>query len=171
MERDPEESDADRLTIPCLTVSQPYAEAILSGRKTIETRTWATTYRGLLAIHAGGAWWRAREVGTEAAERQAEEIARRLGLALPVTTYPRRALVGTIRLVEGFAFTPEMWEALRPAHGVAEAWRPGLVGWRLEDPRRLPTPVPWRGALGLFPVPVSALGAPTSPTDGTHDSA
>jgi hypothetical protein len=36
-----------------LTVKQPAAAAILAGVKQIEYRTWSTTYRGLLAIHAG----------------------------------------------------------------------------------------------------------------------
>lgn len=34
----------------CLSVKQPWANLIASGRKTIETRTWATDYRGELLI-------------------------------------------------------------------------------------------------------------------------
>jgi len=33
-----------------LSVKQPWANIIASGEKTIETRTWATEYRGLLLI-------------------------------------------------------------------------------------------------------------------------
>jgi hypothetical protein len=33
-----------------LSVKQPWASLIASGKKTIETRTWATTYRGPLLI-------------------------------------------------------------------------------------------------------------------------
>jgi len=40
-------------TIKALTVCQPYAELIARGEKLIENRTWATDYRGPLAIHAG----------------------------------------------------------------------------------------------------------------------
>lgn len=36
-----------------LTISQPFAETIASGRKWVENRTWATDHRGPLAIHAG----------------------------------------------------------------------------------------------------------------------
>lgn len=36
-----------------LTVCQPYAELIARGLKPIENRTWPTTYRGPLGIHAG----------------------------------------------------------------------------------------------------------------------
>ena len=35
-----------------LTLRQPWASLIADGRKTIETRTWRTRYRGPLAIHA-----------------------------------------------------------------------------------------------------------------------
>jgi hypothetical protein len=35
-----------------LTLHQPFASAILLGYKKIETRSWKTNYRGMLAIHA-----------------------------------------------------------------------------------------------------------------------
>lgn len=36
-----------------ITISQPYASLIANGEKWIENRTWATQFRGLIAIHAG----------------------------------------------------------------------------------------------------------------------
>ena len=39
-----------------LTIRQPWAQLIAVGAKTIETRSWSTSYRGPLAIHAGKAW-------------------------------------------------------------------------------------------------------------------
>ncbi len=36
-----------------LTVCQPWAYAIIHGGKDVENRSWPTSYRGLLAIHAG----------------------------------------------------------------------------------------------------------------------
>ncbi|MCK9370153.1 ASCH domain-containing protein [Candidatus Dojkabacteria bacterium] len=35
-----------------LTIQEPYASMILEGKKTIETRTWKTNYRGLIILHA-----------------------------------------------------------------------------------------------------------------------
>lgn len=35
-----------------LTLKQPWADQIMTGAKTIETRTWSTKYRGPLVIHA-----------------------------------------------------------------------------------------------------------------------
>lgn len=40
------------MRIYCLSIRQPYAEAILRGLKTEEYRTWPTRQRGLIAIHA-----------------------------------------------------------------------------------------------------------------------
>lgn len=39
-----------------LTLTQPYATLISLGAKTIETRSWATSYRGPLAIHAAAGY-------------------------------------------------------------------------------------------------------------------
>ena len=36
-----------------LSLRQPYAELIVSGKKTIESRLWATKFRGEFLIHAG----------------------------------------------------------------------------------------------------------------------
>lgn len=36
----------------CLSVSQPYADLIINGKKTIELRTWNTKFRGECLIHA-----------------------------------------------------------------------------------------------------------------------
>jgi ASC-1-like (ASCH) protein len=35
-----------------LSLRQPYAELVAVGRKTIETRTWNTNFRGKFLIHA-----------------------------------------------------------------------------------------------------------------------
>lgn len=36
----------------CLSVSQPFADLIISGKKSIELRSWNTNYRGEFLIHA-----------------------------------------------------------------------------------------------------------------------
>lgn len=42
----------------CLSVKQPWASLIASGRKTIELRTWFTKYRGPIIICASASPWR-----------------------------------------------------------------------------------------------------------------
>jgi hypothetical protein len=36
----------------CLSLKQPYAELLVSGKKTIELRNWNTAFRGKFLIHA-----------------------------------------------------------------------------------------------------------------------
>jgi hypothetical protein len=36
----------------CISLKQPYAELLISGKKTIECRTWSTRFRGDFFIHA-----------------------------------------------------------------------------------------------------------------------
>ncbi len=36
----------------CLSLKQPYAELLVSGKKTIELRNWNTYFRGKFLIHA-----------------------------------------------------------------------------------------------------------------------
>lgn len=136
-----------------LSVQQPYAEAILAGRKRIEVRTWRTVYRGVLYIHAGRTWYGTRDLGAERAYREAAAIARRIGLSEPVDSYPRGALIGRMRVIGCFEFDPEQWEATRELHWCDFAFRPGLIGWRVEAPERLARPIPLRGSLGLFALP------------------
>lgn len=38
--------------MPALTIRQPWAALVVTGRKRIEWRTWATSHRGPLLIHA-----------------------------------------------------------------------------------------------------------------------
>src|SRR3954451_22243677 len=45
-------SDPPGITIPALTLTQPWATLVAIGAKQIETRSWGTSYRGWLAIHA-----------------------------------------------------------------------------------------------------------------------
>lgn len=118
-----------------LTICQPYAELIARGDKPIENRTWPTSYRGPLAIHAGKsrAW-----LDEEAAL-----------YAIDVRAIPFGAIVAVADLVACLRLDlqwPNRWEPLRE-HEHAN----GPFCWILENVRRV-NPVPFRGAQGLFDV-------------------
>jgi hypothetical protein len=154
-----DESTQTSATAPvlALSVQQPYAEAILSGRKRIEVRTWRTLHRGLLYIHAGRTWYGTRDLGPAQACRAALALARRAGLPESLDAYPCGALLGRVRVTDCFAFDQDTWEATRELHWCDFAFREGLIGWRIEAPERLARPIPWRGSLGLFAVPSDVL--------------
>lgn len=122
--------DAAPASIKALTICQPYAELIARGEKLIENRTWATDYRGPLVIHAG----KSRDWLDDGDE------ARYPGL-------PFGAIVATARL-RGCVRIEDLPLELRGSEHANGPWC-----WVLEDVLRLPTPIPYRGAQGLWDVP------------------
>jgi hypothetical protein len=119
-----------------LSLQQPYAELILQGRKTIETRTWRTAHRGPFAIHAA---WHVQG-----------DIAKLYGIE--PESLISGALLGTAEIVEMIEFDTASWAALHDQHLVPDEHHNGRVGWRLANPRRFVQPIPLRGLPGLFPL-------------------
>ncbi len=118
-----------------LSIRQPWAWAILYAGKRVENRTWQTSYRGEIYIHAG------LHVDREALEDLQDIIA-----AVPAPRPPasRGALIGTAMLVDCVSVEHVPTEQL--------AWATGPFCFILEDVRPLPRPVACRGALGFFRV-------------------
>ena len=136
-----------------LTICQPYAELICRGVKRVENRTWPTSYRGALAIHAGKShqWLDLDETGLRD---------RRYGIPLSEMVFG--AVVAVCDLVDCLSYS-----AIRD-HSRKYPWirdhkhTEGPWCWVLSNVRRLATPVPYKGSLGLFDVPnslVDSLGA------------
>jgi hypothetical protein len=137
-----------------LTVRQPWAWAIAHAGKTVENRSWSTSYRGLLAIHAGvnfdpvgartpqvlrawGTWWLDRP---------------RRGAAIPQLTadaygVERGAFVAVAQLVGVHEAADNCcwgWGE-HPTHD-----GPSLYHWQLTGIVPLPTLVPASGRQGLW---------------------
>lgn len=123
-----------------LTISQPFASLIASGEKWIENRSWATNYRGWLAIHAGK--------GTQyltPAELRAYPAGRIIAVAkLSACVRLNRSLGATDLAIPGSSRTV--------AQAVSHAHCEGPWCWILDDVRRVEH-VPWRGSQGLWDVP------------------
>lgn len=112
-----------------LSLRQPWAWLAANGHKTIENRTWATRYRGLLLLHAG-----------LQPDRKFVEL-----LATPLATIDvpddlaYGGIVGVAELVDCVTECDSEWFV-------------GPVGWLLRDARPVEF-VPCLGRLGLFEVP------------------
>lgn len=121
----------------CLSLTQPWATAVAMGIKRIETRSWGTTYRGPLLIHAAKGFpkW-AREFAEE--ERALGRIPSRL---------PRGALVARCLLVDVKRTQDTETTAIERLYG---DYAPGRFAWILSDIEPLPEPIPARGSLGLW---------------------
>ena len=109
-----------------LSIRQPWAELILAHGKDIENRTWTTSWRGLLVIHASKQW---DLTGAATATTHGVRLDRDLA-----TGY-----LGVVELTD-----------VHPDTGCCRPWgQPDTHHWRLTNPRRFPAPIPAPGRLGL----------------------
>lgn len=128
-----------------LTLHQPWASLIMIGAKRFETRGWQTSYRGVLAIHAGAelpayALEFAHEFDGELAALGIHELER----------LPRGGVVGCVRLVACIATTSREAKRLTDRDRAWGNWDPGRFAWQLAGPAPYPKPVPARGKQGLW---------------------
>jgi len=128
-----------------ISILQPWASLVAAGSKRFETRSWATTYRGPLAIHASARLpVESRNLCDIGFWAEAMGIERGAWQRLPLGS-----VVATCRLVECVST-----DRVRLSRGDLEAFfgdfSAGRWAWRLEDVRRLPMPVPAMGRLGLW---------------------
>lgn len=145
-----------------LSLVQPWATLIMVGEKRIETRSWGTSHKGKLAIHASaGKPKYAREF---CQEPEVEEILERHGLDWE--TLPRGVVVGTTEVLTCTGISRWTGEVLRVAReietyagtvtGLPEDeylfgdYSPGRYAWILGKVEPFLEPVPARGSLGLW---------------------
>ncbi len=121
-----------------LTVMQPWATLVALGAKRIETRSWSTSYRGPLAIHASS------------------RISREAAVICREPPFREALAAGGYGEESGSAINPFGLPLITRAHAPAEQERsfgdytPGRFAWLLDQVRRLPEPVAAKGALGLW---------------------
>lgn len=137
-----------------LTLHQPWASLIavaavapdLAVGKRIETRSWATQYRGPLAIHAAKGGLPQRALLALCEREPFRSTLSMLGIT-DSRDLPRGAVVATATLRD---CVPT--EQVQP--GFVEAafgdYAPGRFAWLLEDIRRVDPPIPARGAQQLW---------------------
>ena len=125
-----------------LTLTQPWASLVALGHKRVETRSWATNYRGPLAIHAAkGFPASARDFASE--ERALGRLPERL---------PLGAIVA-VAVVTDVGRTEHISPVISALERHLGDYTPGRYAWMLRNIRPLPEPVPLMGRLGLFHVP------------------
>jgi activating signal cointegrator 1 len=144
-----------------ITLTQPWASLVAFGYKHIETRSWRTSYRGPLAIHAAkGFPADARDLCSSAMVRHAlgphfggvdsGALAKELPLGAVVarsTMVDCLPTVSDICLSGVFEDYPDLDTETERAFG---NYDPGRFGFVLEEVKRIIVPVPARGSLGLW---------------------
>lgn len=122
---------------PAITIMQPWAHAIIFGQppKDVENRTWGTTYRGRLYIHAG-----------RSDDQDAPGSAWAAGDAWH--SHAHGAIIGYVTLADCVQSASGRWTG--PASPWAEDDSPWQ--WVLADPVGLLRPLPCSGKLGMWRV-------------------
>jgi hypothetical protein len=115
-----------------LSIRQPWAELILSARKSIEIRSWTTDYRGPLWLHTG--------------QKKDNELESHFGLS----DLFYGGFVGQVTLSSVVRIDLDRWERWRSRHLVPGPAPSESYGWLLRDPVRLREPVAAPGELRLF---------------------
>lgn len=154
-----------------LTVCQPYPYLMFLPRedprwKGVENRTWRTTYRGPLLIHAGLSKRYIHAVGRGYSKSgnisdlfpQDEEY------GIPLEKLTLGAIIGQVDLVDCLSLKRGPHRQFNDPTALRRySWLfghrhvEGPVCWILANPRKFVEPIPFRGAQGLFNVPESTL--------------
>ena len=142
-----------------LSLTQPWATLIAIGAKRIETRSWSTSFRGPIAIHAS------KSMPLDCREFAYADPAGRVlndaGILLggDCRDLPKGAIVAVARLT-GTARTEDIiqWSQGLLRHEIDFGdYSPGRFGFVLADVVRLEQPIPAKGALGFWDVPPTIL--------------
>ena len=120
----------------CLSVSQPFADLIISGKKTIELRNWNTNFRGEFLIHAP--------------IRIKTKDCKRLKISKKMVT---GAIVGkaTLHDVKKYNSTNEIIKEQKHHHAAKDVPNK-KYGFVLKNAKSFRIPIPWKGQLGFFEV-------------------
>ncbi len=121
-----------------LTVRNPWAHWIIHpadeyGTKDVENRTWTTSYRGELLIHAAAAWDKAHVGGGRG------------------SSWPVSAMLGVVDLVDVHESAEcHVRHAREQGYGCSPWGFDGHWHWVLANPRPFARPVPCTGALSVW---------------------
>ncbi|MFD7161302.1 SLOG family protein [Kribbella sp. NPDC059898] len=114
-----------------LSIQQPWAGLIMSGAKGVENRTWQTTHRGRILVHASKQW-----------DPHGQTLAGLLGQEVDRRTAPTGYL-GHVELVD-----------VHRDRGCCRPWgEPNVFHWVVRAPQPFAEPVAGPGRLRLFTPP------------------
>jgi hypothetical protein len=145
-----------------LSLIQPWATLVAVGAKRYETRSWSTSYRGPIAIHASK-WLDAggKIISKDVADYLALCHQEPFRSALTqngidrVRDLPSGAVVAIARLVDVVHADTVVIDDLEREFG---NFAPGRYAWKFADVRAI-APIPHRGFPGLWDLPDTTLAA------------
>lgn len=137
-----------------ISIRQPWTWAILHAHKSIENRTWSTSYRGPILLHAAKGCT-VNEYEDAITWMYVSRVIQDSKCVPPLKSMQRGGIVGRARIVDvvppcgGIGGRCQCSAAL----SFGRSWHmPEQFGFVLADVEPLPF-TPWKGAVGLFDVP------------------
>lgn len=130
-----------------ITVLQPWAWLLATGKKRCETRSWKTNYRGEILIHAG------KKNMTNIMRQTFFEAMYMKQAGVFNTEMITEAIIGKANLVNCVRIDEAMRELIKKQHFDEYAFgyfSPGRYAWVMENPVLFDTPIPARGYQGLW---------------------
>ena len=123
-----------------ISLWQPWASLIALGIKKHETRSWSTSYRGALAIHAAKRW-----------EYEQQNFLEDILDDYPaIGMTPPRGVMLCICKLTGVYRTQDVARQISADDYYFGDYSPGRFAWRLEVVEVFNPPIPVRGAQGLW---------------------
>ncbi len=122
----------------CISVSQPFANLIISGKKNIELRTWNTNFRGEILIHAP---LKVRTADAKRLKTSQKFVTGAIIGKAQIYDVKKYDSIKEIRLDEQFHFSTKKFQAK-------------TFGFLLKDAKPLRIPIPCKGQLGIFDVEI-----------------
>jgi hypothetical protein len=121
----------------CLSLKQPYAELLVSGKKTIEVRKWNTKFRGQFLVHAS------KNINEDACKR----------LKIDQAKLVTGAIVGEANLYNVISYgTKNSFLKDKNKHFASSNYDKPKYGFLVNEAKRFDIPIPIRGKLGFFNV-------------------
>lgn len=137
-----------------ITVLQPWATLLVTGKKHIETRSWKTNYRGEILIHTGK---KDPLFGfCMMTDNTKKRVLRVLGLPEIFNRFqkfPTGEILGKAILADCVLIDKEIAALIkeqRPDEYAFGDFTPGRYAWVMENPVAFDKPIPARGKQGLW---------------------
>ena len=125
----------------CLSISQPFADLVVSGKKSIELRNWNTNFRGEFLVHAP--------------LKIRLEDSKRLKINKKFVT---GAIIGKVQL-----YNVKKYDSMKDViadqkfHMASKKYRKKTFGFFLKNPKSFRIPISCKGQLGFFDVRVPKI--------------
>lgn len=129
-----------------ITIRQPYAQLIVRGLKRYETRSFATKFRGALAIHAG------KTPVENALQTMDEKTVQRLRFELgKLEDLPLGAVIGAVFVEDCIQIDADFRSKLSAEELSVGDFADGRFAWMLSEiPLELSDPIPCAGQQGFW---------------------